>query len=534
MLAILFMATGLTADAQAQETTIEVSADRFFGEGVLQVVVDANADDDNAVEELQVDIIAEPDSGSAGSESILVPETSSGSGKFEFFLVHIDATAVGPADLDADNSAGVEGDGACAADCAPFVTFGPGGLIDIQADLYEQVDFEIMADVEFELSYEETGGMLELDRDSYGTTSFVYISVVDQDANLNPTERDEFTVDPDNDPNGDLLELGGGTIEDVVVFTETGDNTAVFEGRYRLGVSILVGSESLVLTLNEKADYGASLAAPENDSNGFDEISFTVGNTDGSVGVGGGQQAVPTWDPVLLADSESYVIGETVHVTVTDQDANADEDEVDSIILAVSSGGADIEVIALETGDDTGIFAASFDLAEETDASAGAIAPGGSLTITYTDERPADYSEKLQAGQNPEKDFMLEIDVQLPVSTGTDATAVTAPAPTDASGAGGSLQVGAQVVLAMTISNNNDQPQPFVALIEVRDGSGVTVFLALQGGTLEPNGSTEVGVLWQPDSPGEFEARTFAVAELGGGEVISPVATSFITVTQGQ
>jgi hypothetical protein len=86
----------------------------------------------------------------------------------------------------------------------------------------------------------------------------------------------------------------------------------------------------------------------------------------------------------------------------------------------------------------------------------------------------------------------------------------------------------------MTISNNNDQPQPFVALIEVRDGSGVTVFLALQGGMLEPNGSTEVGVLWQPDSPGEFEARTFAVAELGGGEVISPVATSAMTVSQGQ
>jgi hypothetical protein len=190
-------------------------------------------------------------------------------------------------------------------------------------------------------------------------------------------------------------------------------------------------------------------------------------------------------------------------------------------------------VSAVETGANTGIFAASFQLAEE--AGEGAIVPGGSATITYTDERPADYSEKVQAGQNPEKDFMLEIDIQLPISSGVDSTVVTAPNPIDVSGSGGSLEVGAQVTLAMTISNNNEHPQPFVALIEVRDNSnGVTVFLALHSGTLDPSGSTQIGVLWQPDHAGEYEARTFAISEIGGGEVLSPVATSTVTISQGQ
>jgi hypothetical protein len=534
MLAITIMTAGLTGNTHAQETTAEMSAETFFGEGVLQVVIiDANADDDDTVEELQVDIAAEPDSGSASSESISVPETRDSSGKFEFFLVHVDSAAVGPGDLNPDNNAGVEGDGACVLECAPFVTFGPGGLIDIQAELYEEVHFEIEADDEFEVSYEEDGGTLELDRDSYGTTSFVYVSVVDQDANLNPTERDEFTVDPDNDPNGDLLELGGGTIEDVVVFTETGHNTAIFEGRYRLGASILADNELLALKLYEKANYGATLAALENDSNGIDEITFTVGNTDGSIDVGGGPQTVPTWDPELVANSNSYAIGETVHLTVTDQDANSDPDVAESISLQVASGSNTIDVSAVETGANTGIFAASFQLAEE--AGEGAIVPGGSATITYTDERPADYSEKVQAGQNPEKDFMLEIDIQLPISSGVDSTVVTAPNPIDVSGSGGSLEVGAQVTLAMTISNNNEHPQPFVALIEVRDNSnGVTVFLALHSGTLDPSGSTQIGVLWQPDHAGEYEARTFAISEIGGGEVLSPVATSTVTISQGQ
>jgi hypothetical protein len=71
-----------------------------------------------------------------------------------------------------------------------------------------------------------------------------------------------------------------------------------------------------------------------------------------------------------------------------------------------------------------------------------------------------------------------------------------------------------------------------VALIEVRDSGGATVFLALQGGTLEPSGSTQIGVLWQLDRAGTFEVRTFVVTTIGaGGEVLSPVASSEITIT---
>jgi hypothetical protein len=535
-LAVMIMAaTGLAGSASAQETTMEVSAERFFGEGVLQVVIDTGADDDNVVEELQVDIDARPGSGSASSDSILVPETSESSGKFEFFLMHVDAVVVGPTDLDPDNSAGVEGDGTCVADCAPLVTFGPGGFLDVQAGLYDEVDFEIReGNVEVEVNYEQANGALELDRDSYGTSSFVYVSVADQDANLNPTERDEFTVDPDSVPNDDLLELDGGTFEDIITFTETGDNTAVFEGRYRLGVSILAGSESLVLTLHEKANYNATLAAAENDSNNISEIGFTIGNSDGSIDVGGGQQTVPTWDPALAADSDSYAVGESVHVTITDQDANVQPGIADSINLQISSGNSNIEVPALETGVSTGVFETSFQLAQETDAESGAIAPGGSAIITYTDERPADYSEKVQAGENPEKDFSLEIDVQLPIRTGTESTKVTAPLAEDVAGGTGPYAVDDSLTLSMTISNNNDQPQLFVALLEVRDSHSVTVFIALQAGTLEPLSSADIGVLWQPDRVGIFEARTFAVAEIGGGEVLSLVATSEITVGQVQ
>jgi hypothetical protein len=538
VLALITGMTGLAGDAFAQEITIETSADdhdnNFFGEGVLRVVVtDPDADDDDTIEVLFVEIHADPDVAGSTSEDIAVPETNDGSGRFEFFLVHVNATAVGPDELNALNSAGVEGDGTCLTDCAPFVTFGPGGDIDIDTDLYEEVRFEISADnTEVVVDYEETAGTLTLDRDSYGTTSFVYVSVNDQDANLNPFENDEFVVDPETDPNADLFVFQGGTFEEAVVFRETGDNTAVFEGRYRLGASMIADSESLALTLLEKANYSANLTAFENDSNNADEISFTIGNADGTMNIEDGQQEPVTWDPTLILDKDSYTVGEIVHATITDQDANRNSDASDSIQVQISSGSDRVDVSAFETGADTGVFEAIFHFAAETDEQSGRIKPGGSATITYIDERPADYFEKIQAGKNPQKEFSVELDIQLPVMTGVKATGITPPVARDASGGSGPYEIGDSVTLSVTISNNNDNLQPFVALLEVRDSKGVTVFLALQSGTLESSGSTDIGVLWQPDQAGAFEVRTFVVTGLDlGREVLSQIASSDIIVT---
>jgi hypothetical protein len=398
--------------------------------------------------------------------------------------------------------------------------------------LYERATFEISAgNLEADVSYEETSSVLKLDRDSYGTNSYVYISIVDQDANLNPFENDEFTVDPDNAPNNDLLELDGGTFEDVIMFRETGDNTAIFEGRYRLGISINTNSESLLLSLFDKANYRATLAAIENDSNDVDELSFTIGNSDGTIDIGGEQQIEPTRDPIISTGEDSYAIGESVHVTITDQDANVNSSKADSVKIHVLSGHSEVELSAVESDVNIGIFEASFQLGEETDAETGTISPGGRATITYTDERPADYFDKVQAGENPEKDFVIEIDIQLPVRTGVESTELTAPTIEIANGGSGPYRVGTSLTLSTTLANNNDQIQPFVVLIEVRESSGVTVFLALQSGILDPSGTRDVGVLWQPNQAGKFEVRTFAITNITGeAELLSSPAVAEFTV----
>jgi hypothetical protein len=529
-IAVLFPLQEVHSQTPAFSTSADDHDNTFFGEGVLQVVInDPNADDDGTVEELVVEIDADPDTGGQGSSSVIVPETSDSSGRFEFYLVHVDATAVDPADIDSINTAGVEGDGTCASDCAPFVTFGSSGDVQVDAEMYEEITFDFAAaDEEIRVDYEEAFAQVELDRSAYGSDSFVYVFIEDQDANLNPTERDEFTVDPDNAPNGDLLALDGGSIENSIIFSETGDNSARFEGRYELGASITFDTESLVLTLFDKANYDDTLDADENDSSSTDEVSFSIGDTDGSIDVGGGET---TWDAELFSDSDTLAHGGNVTITLEDPDANSDSGIVDSIDLNVSFANRSATIAAAETGQNTGMFEVTLKLDSDgvLDGTQLDLEQGDVLTVVYVDERPADYELRLGRGEDTQKEFALEIDVVSEMSEG----APTSLAPPSAARVGDSdapLLAGGQLGLSTVIENNAGTEQPFVAFIEVRDASGITLYLAWQSGSLAPSSSAPIEVSWTPELAGEFEIRTFAVSDFSG-DVLSEVATTSIQIS---
>jgi len=532
MFTLIIYPYSLMPDAHAKEVIIRTSAfahaNTFFGESVLQVVVtDMNADDDATIEDITVDIDADPDSGSGGTVSVVVPETSDSSGRFEFFLAHEDAQAVSPADLDPSNSQGVEGDGLCVSDCAPFVTFGPSGDLVTDADLYEHTEFDITAEsASISASYGETLSTLELDRSAYGSTSFVYVYVIDPDANLNPFEADEFVVNPGSGPNDDLISLNGGSIDDVITFRETGDSTARFEGRYRLGTSITVSSESMVITLFDKANYNATLAAAENDSDSTDSVSFTVGDSDPVVDVGG--QQIVTWDPELSSNKGSYALGETVWITVTDPDANADPNVEETLQLLLTSGGREANIIAHETRVDNGVFEASFLLGANgfifgTDIE---VAGGGGISVIYTDKRPADYSQKLSSGENPEQDFSIEIDV----AVGGATASITPLEATGSSGSAGPQRVGSPLTLSTSVERDGDAEQPYMVIIEVRNDDGITEFLSVIDATMTLNTDSTIQATWTPVASGDYELRTFVISNFDEGLVLSELVTSQTTI----
>jgi hypothetical protein len=97
-------------------------------------------------------------------------------------------------------------------------------------------------------------------------------------------------------------------------------------------------------------------------------------------------------------------------------------------------------------------------------------------------------------------------------------------------GPAGQLLVGSQLGLGVMVENNSDAPQPFVVLVDIRDADGLSVYIAWQGGTLDPAGKASVEVSWIPELAGDYEVRTFAVSSLDDGTVISEVASSAATI----
>ncbi len=503
--------------AFSEEPTIKSSADRydgkFFGEAAVQVIITDPNTSDSSDDSINIEIEAD-----GASDNFEIPDTSAGSQRFEFFLVHADsqfADGVGnDSTLDPNNTAGFD-DPADGFDGigAPIITFGAGGELDTGDPVYEDTRFTIFHDdLQYSINYEQTLGSLSLDRNSYGSNSFVYITIEDQDANLNPFARDRLEFDPDSGPNSDLFELDGGNFAASAVFEETGSNTAVFEARYQLGSSIEVESKSLSLILFEKSNYGADLDADENNSNSTDEASFTVENSSGTVTVNEGPSK--TWDPVFSAKTE-YSKGQTAIITITDPDANLDASKIDVIVVNAASSIESKKFSAFEKQENSGIFELKLGLSNSLPDSI-IVSDKDRVSIQYTDRYPADYLARKDSGIDPAKTFAFEFIVLTP-KTGVETIAVTPASKENAD---------ASITITVSLVNNNDSEQPYVALVEVRDASNTTVYLQYEKGTLGQN--AEIEFYWTPEQPGKYIVRTFAISGFEGG-VLSPVSTLSIT-----
>ena len=89
---------------------------------------------------------------------------------------------------------------------------------------------------------------------------------------------------------------------------------------------------------------------------------------------------------------------------------------------------------------------------------------------------------------------------------------------------------GKQATMSLVIANDADPTQQFVELVEVQDSDGVTVFLAWQGDTLNPNSQTQIGISWIPERLGDYAARTFAISNFDNPQVLSQVSESNFTI----
>jgi hypothetical protein len=103
-----------------------------------------------------------------------------------------------------------------------------------------------------------------------------------------------------------------------------------------------------------------------------------------------------------------------------------------------------------------------------------------------------------------------------------------------------SIEVGQQSMIRISVHNNSPIEQPFVILVEVRDGTDITVHLAWQSGSVSPNGDYTMETSWTPHAecsfPNEvcdnYKIRSFAITSLTSPQILSMLSeTDVIKVT---
>lgn len=85
-------------------------------------------------------------------------------------------------------------------------------------------------------------------------------------------------------------------------------------------------------------------------------------------------------------------------------------------------------------------------------------------------------------------------------------------------------RVGQLAMLSITVIHSHIYDLPFVAVVEVRDEDGATVYLEWQKGTIYPNKRAEIGMSWIPEKAGEYQVRTFLISDLVNPQILTVVS----------
>ncbi|WP_415280724.1 hypothetical protein [Candidatus Nitrososphaera sp. FF02] len=379
--------------------SITASADTFYGPGFIRVLVTDTALDESG-DTITPTVEARDGNTVLGSDSPTI-EAIGGSGTFEFFITTSDAplapanptkttnvdagfgdgpfiiraNTVSVDDLDEGAGTNVNGLPSSAASSVGYALSVNPANVDNFRVLYGGQTLVI--------DFDDSTAELTADRTEAGTGNEIVLTIVDQDANLDPTLIDEFE---DDDLITELfstntLDLAGGD----PTWRETGQNTGMFE--LVVPITVNTGTNDVVATLPTGNTFTATdhsiyevvagavapfAAITEEDDT--DSISVTLRNRDGAIAL--------VEDPTITNGLQVRITDADRNISTSDDDPIAETGEVDLLadatlaasladagitgvivgidldgdgIIEPASGEAEFFTFA-ETGDSTGIF----------------------------------------------------------------------------------------------------------------------------------------------------------------------------------
>ena len=343
-------------------------------------------------------------------------------------------------------------------------------------------------------------GILTTDKTEYGPSATISINVTDPDLNKRVSAKDTL-------PAGKItLTIEGVETVTLGSITETGINTGQFVTDFNLRTynpKDIIGKRILIAYQDDQDETGSSKP-----------VIVTV--------------KVVSKDPTITFDKEYYNLGDNVVITVDDLDANEDPNAIDTISLRIYSSSDPVGIVATayETEENSGVFTAKVVVSDTFGAGKIYAKYGDKIYVEYKDEYPADFAETGKA-----KIFTAEATVGVPVEKPFEVATPKAVEP--ATGAPVNVTtVGKMVAFSTEIKNIDVVDRTFAYVVQVKDASGVVVYLSYIEGTVPSGYSFTPTISWTPTAPGVYTVEVFVWKSVAQPVAYSPVLTLTITVSE--
>ena len=243
-------------------------------------------------------------------------------------------------------------------------------------------------------------------------------------------------------------------------------------------------------------------------------------------------ESVPvTWSLGTIAFSQDVFShdGGPAVVRVADPDMNLNPEAPDHVPLHVysDSDAAGINVDAVESSDDSGVFVSAVSLSQTLPSGGSRLFAlvGDGISAKYEDHtlpKPHSTSDSMAVTASARMDSAippLERLGNLPV---TMSDMLGNPVE--------SFVPDRQLLMVGAVLNEHDPTQEFVYLFQVRDSDHFVVFVSWVGGALSSGQRLDVSQSWTPAAPGTYRVETYLWDSLEDPTALAPPTATSITV----
>ena len=371
-------------------------------------------------------------------------------------------------------------------------------------------------------NYENPYSPIITDKEIYSWTDKVKITILAPSWNSDSKLIDDIGIDP-----GNFIKIStrGFSLEPYKL-TETDVNNGIFTGEIILtGFSYDVDGDGSFDTRPRTLGQGPTNGFLETDYDSALTISFEF--ADGIVVT----KSVPiSWNLGTISFLEqSYNYKQNAIVEIIDYDMNLNPEGIDQITISVYSDSdiAGIDIEAVETNANSGIFHANVIFSVDDNSSGNRLfsKPGDSIFAKYEDRtlpKPYNISDEIDI-----------IDKVTLFSNLSPISKIEINSVTFTDNLGNNLaeiNVEQQVQIVGEITNNQEFEQPFTYLIQVKNNQGSTVQLSWIVGVLQPYDTLFASRSWTPTYSDSYSIQSFVWESIPSMNAIAKPVVESISV----